>query len=82
MIGTNIASHHSPTDWFGRTIDRQRWACSPSRGEVAFATPANAHQIVFLVRPELLFSALGPEAADELAKRNHLESGPPAEPVV
>jgi AraC-like DNA-binding protein len=73
MVGTSVASRRPPVDWCGRTIDLQRWACSPSGGEVGFATPANTHQIVLLVRSELLSSALGPEAADELAKRNHLD---------
>ena len=45
MIGTSIASHRPQVDWCGRTIDRRRWACSSSGGEVAFATPAQTHQI-------------------------------------
>ncbi len=72
MVGTNIASHHRPVNWCGRTIDRRHWACSPSGGEVDFVTPAGTHQIVLLVRSELLTRALGPEAAEGLAKRNHL----------
>ncbi len=73
MIGTNIASHYSPVDWCGRTIDQRRWACSRSGSEVGFATPAQTDQIVLLVQSELLSNALGPESADELAKRNHLD---------
>ncbi len=73
MIGTSIASHKSPVNWCGRTIDQQRWACSPSSGEVGFATPAQTDQIVLLVRSELLSSALGPETAAALAKRSHLD---------
>ena len=72
MVGTNIASPHRPVNWCGKTIDSRRWACSPSGGKVDFVTAARSNQIVLLIRSELLTRALGSEAAERLAKRNHL----------
>ena len=65
-LGTNAAWRRSEIQWCGTTVDHRRFACGKQGSDIDFIMPNQCHDVVLLVKPEILASALSQHAFDLL----------------
>jgi excisionase family DNA binding protein len=66
MLGTNVAWRRSRIDWCGETVNDRHFACAMPGSEIDFKTPDRSHDVVVLVKPEILATAIGSQAVELL----------------
>jgi AraC family ethanolamine operon transcriptional activator len=65
-LGTNVAWRRSEIQWCGTAVDHRRFACGKQGSDVDFIMPDRCHDVVLLVKPDILASALSQQAFDLL----------------
>lgn len=65
-LGTNAAWRRSEIQWCGTKVDHQRFACGKQGSDIDFIMPDQCHDVVMLVKPEILEKFLSQQAFDLL----------------
>ena len=73
MVGTSLVWRGGKFIWCGSEVNNRRFACAAPGSEIDFQTPNHSHHVVMQVKPEVLVSALGRDAASQLLGSKHLD---------
>jgi AraC-like DNA-binding protein len=73
MLGGVVTPQRGTLHWCGMRADRQRFACTSEDAAIEFSVESQAHDVVILIEPDLLQSALGPDALELIGQGKHLD---------
>ena len=73
MIGASLTWRKASHEWCGINLDNRHFACAAPGTAIDFKSPRDGRHIVMQVKPEVLVSALGQDAADQLLGNRYIE---------
>ena len=68
MFGGIIRPRRSQVSWCGQVASDQVYACTPERQAIEFSLESGAHDIVILVKPDLLTQVAGDTALERVLR--------------
>lgn len=75
MLGGIVSPERASIRWCGRRADRRHYACTSEGKAIEFAVESHVHDVVVLIRPQLLESVVGGEAADAVTRTHLIDLG-------
>ena len=73
MIGASLTWRKARHEWCGINLDNRHFACAAPGTAIDFKSPRDGRHIVMQVKPEVLVSALGQEAVDQLSGKRYIK---------
>lgn len=73
MFGGVIMPERASVNWCGQVTDDQLFACTPERHAIEFTLARGAHDVVFLIKPEVLVRVSGDASLEGIMRPGLLD---------